>query len=72
MFYNFFYYHIWKIKNSEKTYYQKNTDVILNSAKDYKTWYIKLPQMNAYTKYFDKNDKYMNHLVKDEKTLKKI
>ena len=32
---------------------------------------IKLPQMNAYTKYFDKNDKYMNLLVKDEKTLKK-
>ena len=27
--------------------------------------------MNAYTKYFDKNDKYMNLLVKDEKTLKK-
>ena len=33
--------------------------------------YIKLPQMNEYTKYFDKNDKYMNLLVKDEKTLKK-
>ena len=27
--------------------------------------------MNAYTKYFDKNNKYINHLVKDEKTLKK-
>ena len=34
--------------------------------------FIKLPQMNAYTKYFDKNDKYMNLLVKDEKTLKNI
>ena len=31
---------------------------------------IKLPQMNAYTKYFDKNNKYLNHLVKDEKILK--
>ena len=28
--------------------------------------------MNAYTKYFDKNNKYINHLVKDEKTLKKL
>ena len=27
--------------------------------------------MNAHTKYFDKNSKYMNHLVKDEKILKK-
>ena len=27
--------------------------------------------MNAYGKYFDKNSKYMNHLVKDEKILKK-
>ena len=27
--------------------------------------------MNAYTKYFDKNNKYMNHLVIDEKTLKR-
>ena len=26
--------------------------------------------MNAYAKYFDKNSKYMNHLVKDEKILK--
>ena len=33
--------------------------------------FIKLPQMNAYAKYFDKNSKYMNHLVKDEKLLKK-
>ena len=33
--------------------------------------FIKLPQMNAYGKYFDKNSKYMNHLVKDEKILKK-
>ena len=32
---------------------------------------VKLPQMNAYTKYFDKNNKYMNHLVIDEKTLKR-
>ena len=32
---------------------------------------IKLPQMNAFTKYFDKNNKYINHLVKDEKILKK-
>ena len=28
--------------------------------------------MNAYAKYFNKNSKYMNHLVKDEKILKKI
>ena len=27
--------------------------------------------MNSYAKYFDKNSKYMNHLVKDEKILKK-
>ena len=27
--------------------------------------------MNAHAKYFDKNSKYMNHLVKDEKILKK-
>ena len=27
--------------------------------------------MNTYAKYFDKNSKYMNHLVKDEKILKK-
>ena len=33
---------------------------------------IKLPQMKAYAKYFDKNSKYMIHLVKDEKILKKI
>ena len=26
--------------------------------------------MNAYVKYFDKNSKYVNHLVKDEKILK--
>ena len=26
---------------------------------------------NAYAKYFDKNSKYINHLVKDEKILKK-
>ena len=32
---------------------------------------IKRPQMNAYAKYFDKNSKYMNHLVKNEKILKK-
>ena len=32
---------------------------------------IKRPQMNAYTKYFDKNNKCMNHLVKDKKILKK-
>ena len=28
--------------------------------------------MNAHAKYFDKSSKYMNHLVKDEKILKKI
>ena len=27
--------------------------------------------MKAYVKYFDKNSKYINHLVKDEKLLKK-
>ena len=30
---------------------------------------IKLPQMNAYTKYFDKNNKYINLLVTDKKIL---
>ena len=33
---------------------------------------IGLPQMNAYGKYFDENCKYMNHLFKDEKILKKF
>ena len=33
--------------------------------------YIKLPQMNAYTKYFDKNNKYINLLVSDKKILEK-
>ena len=32
---------------------------------------IKLPQMNAYGIYLDRNYKRMNHLVKDEKILKK-
>ena len=32
---------------------------------------IKLSQMNAHAKYFYKNNKYINHLVKDEKILKK-
>ena len=27
--------------------------------------------MNAFAKHFDKNSKYTNHLVKDEKILKK-
>ena len=27
--------------------------------------------MNGYSKYFDKNNKYMNHLVNDEEILKK-
>ena len=34
--------------------------------------YIKLPQMNAYAKYFDKNSKYIIFLVNDEKIFKKI
>ena len=33
---------------------------------------IKPPQMNAYSKCFDKNNKYMNHLVKDEEIPKNI
>ena len=33
---------------------------------------IGLPQMKAYGKYFDENSKYMNHLFKDEKILKKF
>ena len=32
---------------------------------------IRLPQMNAYAKKFDKDSKYMNHLVEDEKILRK-
>ena len=32
---------------------------------------IKLPQMNAYAKYFDKNNKYINLLVNDKEILKK-
>ena len=32
---------------------------------------IKFPQMNAYAKYFDKNNKCMNLLVNDKEILKK-
>ena len=32
---------------------------------------MKLPQMNAYGTYFDKNRKYMNLLVNDKKILEK-
>ena len=32
---------------------------------------VKLPQMNAYGKYFDKNNKYINLLVNDKEILKK-
>ena len=32
---------------------------------------VKRPQMNAYTKYFDKNNKYINLLVSDKKILEK-
>ena len=32
---------------------------------------VKRPQMNAYTKYFDKNNKYINLLVTDKKILEK-
>ena len=31
--------------------------------------YIKQPQINAYAKHFDKNSKYINHLVKGKKIL---
>ena len=31
--------------------------------------YVNLPQMNAYAKYFDKNSKYMNLLVNDNKEI---
>ena len=33
---------------------------------------VNLPQMNAYAKYFDKNNKYINLLVNDKEILKKI
>ena len=33
--------------------------------------WIKLPQINVYAKYFDKNNKYMNILVHDKKILEK-
>ena len=32
---------------------------------------VKLPQMNAYAKYFDKNNKYINLLVNDKEIFKK-
>ena len=32
----------------------------------------KLPQMNAFVKYFDKNNKCMNLLVPDEELLRKM
>ena len=34
--------------------------------------YVKLPQMNVYTKYFDKNNIYINLLVNDKEIFKKI
>ena len=33
---------------------------------------VKLPQMNANAKYFDKNSKYVNLLVNDKKNIRKI
>ena len=33
---------------------------------------VKLPQMNAYAKYFDKNNKYINILVNDKEIKKNI
>ena len=33
---------------------------------------VKLPQMNTYTKYFDKNKKYISLLVNDKEIFKKI
>ena len=33
--------------------------------------YIKLPQINAFAKHFDGNNKYMNLLVLDERLLEK-
>ena len=33
---------------------------------------VKLPQMNTYAKYFDKNNKHINLLVNDKELLKKI
>ena len=32
---------------------------------------VKLPQINAYAKYFDKNSKYMKLLLNDKKMFKK-
>ena len=32
---------------------------------------VKLPQMNVYAKYFDKNNKYINLLVNDKEIFKK-
>ena len=34
--------------------------------------YIKLPQVNAFDKHFDSNNKYLNLFVLDEELLKKI
>ena len=33
---------------------------------------VKFPQINAYTKYFDKNSKFMNLLVNDKEILEKF
>ena len=35
-------------------------------------FFVKLPQMNADAKYFDKNDKYINLLVNGKEIFKKI
>ena len=33
--------------------------------------YIKLPEINAFVKYFDRNSKYMNLLARDKELFKK-
>ena len=55
------------IKSAFKYYigYMHESDPFLSSL------YIRLPQMNAYTRYFDNNNKYINILVHDKEFLKK-
>ena len=49
----------------------------INTLLDYNDYnidiplYIKLPQMNAYDKCFDRNGEYMNLLVHDKEIIKK-
>ena len=68
---------IWKIVLSHKTSYGKDSFKYFIGYRHKGNAFpsplcVKLPQMNAYAKYFDKNNKYINILVNDKEILKNI